>query len=176
MEDSSSKIPQIACQMEGSKMLQIACKVEGSSSQMLQIAWKIATTRSPGKIPKNNLTMSYLFSAHLLNDKWWYSKPSYESNKELSTNSTQKCVVFSSIQTLEVYQWVLRHQDVLCQSTLQVLCVHVVHPGEALQGATTRRRIDFQQSRWNFRGKRSPSLIDCGMCQSLGDTRPGELR
>jgi hypothetical protein len=50
--------------MEGSssKMLQMACKMQGSSSQMLQKASKIATTRSPGKIPKTNLTMSYPFS------------------------------------------------------------------------------------------------------------------
>ena len=29
-----------------SKMLQMTCKVEGSSSQMLQIAWKIGTARN----------------------------------------------------------------------------------------------------------------------------------
>jgi hypothetical protein len=65
MQNRRFQLPNVATgkQNERFQLQNVAngMQMEGSSSQMLQIAWKIATTRSPGKIPKTNLTMSYPF-------------------------------------------------------------------------------------------------------------------
>ena len=96
---------------------------------------------------KNNLTMSYPFSSYLLNDKWWYSKISYESNQDLFTNSTQKCVAYFTHPNI----WGLSVSFTASRRSLSVnspgpVCPCFYYPvrrcrGPLLEGGSTPSRV-----------------------------------